>query len=62
MDIYVAKKDVDIATLVLQPEEVVDAKWVSHEELLKMIEVSRLYGPLDSDMGSIVSCCFNYGG
>ena len=42
MDIYVVKKDVDIATLVLQPEEVVDAKWVSHEELLKMIEEKQV--------------------
>lgn len=38
MDIFVVKKDVDTTTLVLQPEEVVDAKWVSHEELLQMIE------------------------
>jgi len=38
MDIFVVKKDVDTTMLVLQPEEVVDAKWVSHEELLQMIE------------------------
>lgn len=38
MDIFVVKRDVDTATLVLQPEEVVDAKWVTHEELLRMIE------------------------
>lgn len=38
MDIFVAEKDVDTTMLVLQPEEVVDAKWVSHEELLQMIE------------------------
>jgi len=30
------KKDVDVSALTLQ-EEVVDAKWVSHEELLQMI-------------------------
>ena len=29
-------------TLVLQPEEVVDAKWVSHEELLQMIEEKQV--------------------
>ena len=38
MDIFVAEKNVDTTMLVLQPEEVVDAKWVSHEELLQMIE------------------------
>jgi len=37
MDIFVVKKDMEPSELVLQPEEVVDAKWVSHEELLKMI-------------------------
>ena len=42
MDIYVVKKDVEPATLVLQPEEVVDAKWVSHEELLQMIEEKQV--------------------
>lgn len=42
MDIYVAKKDVEPAGLVLQPEEVVDAKWVSHEELLQMIEEKQV--------------------
>ena len=38
MDIFVAEKNVDTTMLVLQPEEVVDAKWVSHEELLQMIK------------------------
>ena len=38
MDIYRVKKNLKIMNLVLQPEEVVDAKWVSNEELLKMIE------------------------
>jgi len=38
MDIFVIKRDVDTASLKLQPEEVVDAKWVSREELLRMIE------------------------
>lgn len=38
MDIYVVKKDIDPKALVLQPEEVVDAKWVSGEELVQMIE------------------------
>lgn len=42
MDIFVVKKDIDTATLVLQPEEVVDAKWVSHEELLQMIEEKQV--------------------
>lgn len=38
MDIYVVKKDIDPKALVLQPEEVVDAKWVSREELVQMID------------------------
>lgn len=38
MDIFVVKKDVNVSALTLQPEEVVDAKWVSHEELLRMIK------------------------
>lgn len=42
MDIFVVKRDMDPKTLVLQPEEVVDAKWVSHEELLKMIEEKQV--------------------
>ncbi len=37
MDIFVVKKDVDVSALTLQAEEVTDAKWVSHEELLQMI-------------------------
>lgn len=37
MDIFLVKKDVDVSALTLQAEEVVDAKWVSHEELLQMI-------------------------
>lgn len=37
MDIFVVKKNVAVESLTLQPEEVVDAKWVSDEELRKMI-------------------------
>lgn len=37
MDIFVVQKDVDVNALTLQAEEVVDARWVSHEELLQMI-------------------------
>ena len=42
MDIFVIKKDMDPKALVLQPEEVVDAKWVSREELLQMIEEKQV--------------------
>lgn len=42
MDLFIIKKDMDPKTLVLQPEEVVDAKWVSHEELLQMIEEKQV--------------------
>lgn len=37
MDIFMVHKDVDVHSLTLQAEEVVDARWVSHEELLQMI-------------------------
>ena len=42
MDIYLVKKDVDIQSLVLAPDETVDAKWVSKEELQKMIENQKV--------------------
>lgn len=37
MDIYLVKKDVNINSIVLDPKETVDAKWVSKEELQVMI-------------------------
>lgn len=37
MDIFVAKKDLEIKNLVLQPEEVVDAKWLSKDDIREMI-------------------------
>lgn len=42
MDIFVIKRDLDTNTLVLQPSEVVDAKWVSREELIQMIEEKQV--------------------
>jgi 8-oxo-dGTP pyrophosphatase MutT (NUDIX family) len=42
MDIYVAKMDVEPSSLVLQPDEVVDAKWLSHEEIRQMIEEKQV--------------------
>ena len=42
MDIFVIRKDMDPKTLALQPDEVVDAKWVSQEELLQMIEEKQV--------------------
>lgn len=42
MDIYIVYKNVDVKTLVLQEKEVVDAKWVAHEELLKMAEEKQM--------------------
>ena len=37
MDIFTAKRDVELSALHLQPEEVTDAKWVSGEEVEGMI-------------------------
>lgn len=42
MDIFVLKRDLDIKTLVFQPEEVVDAKWVTNEELIRMKEEKQV--------------------
>lgn len=42
MDIYVVKKDIAVESLILQPEEVVDAKWVSDAELRKMIAEGKV--------------------
>ena len=42
MDIFVLGKDFETETLVLQPEEVIDAKWVSHEEVLRMKEEKQM--------------------
>lgn len=36
-DMYILNKDVDIDALILQPEEVADAKWASEDEILQMI-------------------------
>ena len=37
-DVYLVVKDVDLADLKLQPEEVQNAKWATEEEVLQMIE------------------------
>ena len=42
MDIYLVKKDLDIQDLALAPDETVDAKWVSKEELQTMIEEQKV--------------------
>lgn len=42
MDIFVVKKDVSVENLTLQPEEVVDAKWVSDTELREMIAEGKV--------------------
>ena len=38
MDIFLLRKDVDIKDIVLQPEETIDARWVTDGEIRKMIE------------------------
>jgi len=37
-DIYLLTKDVDISEIVLQPEEAVDVKWSSDEDIKRMID------------------------
>lgn len=41
VDIYLAKKDVDIKDVVIQEEEVAEAKWVSIEEFENMIKEKK---------------------
>lgn len=36
-EFYIARKDIDINSIVLQPEEVSDIKWISKDKLLEMI-------------------------
>ena len=36
-DIYILKRDIDIKDIVLQPEETVDVKWSSDDEIQQMI-------------------------
>lgn len=42
MDIYLAKKDVNIQSILLDENETVNAKWVSQKELQLMIENQKL--------------------
>ena len=42
MDIYLVKKDVNIHSLMLDKNETIDAKWVSKEELMSMIENQKM--------------------
>ena len=37
-DIFLLKKDVDLKDIVLQPDEAVDVKWASDEEIQRMID------------------------
>ncbi len=37
-DIFLLKKDVDLKDIILQPDEAVDVKWASDEELQRMID------------------------
>lgn len=36
-DIWILRRDVELASLRLQPEEVADARWVTREELMRMV-------------------------
>ena len=37
-DLFLLCKDIELSSLVLQPEETIDAKWASEESILQMIE------------------------
>lgn len=42
MDIFLVKKDFDLGEITLQPDEVVDAKFLSGEEIAKMITENKV--------------------
>lgn len=42
MDIFLVKKDFDLGEITLQPDEVVDAKFLSGEEIAKMITQNKV--------------------
>ena len=42
MDIYVVRKDFDLNEIILQPDEVVDVKFLSSEGVLKMITENKV--------------------
>ena len=41
MDIYVLKSDVEIGSIVLQPEEAIDVKWATGDEIQAMIDAGE---------------------
>lgn len=48
-DLYIIKKDFDVKDLVLQKEEVMDAKWVSLDEYKKMMDNKEIVPILNFD-------------
>ncbi len=48
-DVYLIRRNVDIASLTLQPEEVAEAKWASLSEILGMIDDGRFI-PYDKNV------------
>lgn len=42
MDIYVVRKDIDLEGITLQPDEVVDAKYLSSDEIDNMIAEGKV--------------------
>ena len=56
MDIFVLRRELDIEALALQPEEVVDAKWVSQDEMLKMKEEKQIVWSVGSRYEKYCNC------
>lgn len=40
-DFYFITQDIDQADIIMQPEEVVDAKWVSFDEVIELLEAGK---------------------
>ena len=49
-DLWILKKDIEIKDLVLQKEEVMNAKWVSLDEFKNMLNNNEIVGSLDFDV------------
>ena len=55
VDVYLAKKDIDLNDIVMQKEEVAEVKWVSSEELENLIKEEKTPKSLQAYFGFLKS-------
>ena len=51
VDVYLVRKDIELKDIVMQPEEVADVKWVTKDELEKMIKEEQTPKSLEMYFG-----------